>query len=505
MKKYAIYFTTVLRILVGWHFLYEGISKLLTPAWSAKGYLLGSKWVFSGIFQWMGSSPDIMRVVDLLNMWGLTFIGLSLMVGLFVRWTSVFGAILLLFYFVAYPPIPGFTFGTVSEGSYLWVNKTFIELFILIVLIALPGEYLPGIDRLIKRWREEKALAPIPVPKEEKNTFNRREILRDLIGVPFLGAFAYALYKKRSWDSFEEKSLNIKVNATSGATSRGMQFTSLEKLKGTIPMGKIGNLEVSRLITGGNLINGFAHARDLIYVSKLVKAYHTDDRIMMTLQLAEKCGINTLMGIPGNISFMHRYRRETGGKMQFISDCGWGDFVEGAKMSIDAGATACYAQGGTTDTLVQKGDFDTLARGIELIRKNGLPAGVGAHLIESIQACVREGIKPDFWVKTLHQHNYWSATVDQVKYSTLNENFKDNIFDFRPQETVDFMNNLEEPWIAFKVLAAGAIKPEQGFPFAFNSGADFICVGMYDFQIVDDVNITLDSLKNVNRVRPWRG
>jgi len=76
---------------------------------------------------------------------------------------------------------------------------------------------------------------------------------------------------------------------------------------------------------------------------------------------------------------------------------------------------------------------------------------------------------------------------------------------FEPQETIDFMNALEEPWIAFKVLAAGAIEPKDGFKYAFDNGADFICVGMYDFQIVDDTNILLDTLSNVQRVRPWRG
>lgn len=505
MKKYVIYLLTVLRILVGWHFLYEGISKLFIPGWSAKMYLLGSKWLFSGFFHWMASSPDMMKIVDFLNIWGLILIGLSLFVGMFVRWSSILGAMLLLFYFVAYPSIPGYTFGTISEGSYLWVNKTLIELFILIVFTGLPTEFYFGADRLIKRWREEKAHAPIPTLKDETTSFNRRELLRDMIGIPFLGAFAYGLYKKRRWDSFEEKVLNIKVDGKSGATAKSLQFASLQELKGTVPKGKILNMETSRVLMGGNLLNGFAHARDLIYVNKLVKSYHSEERIMMTLQLAEQCGINTLMAIPGNLPLMQKYRRETGGKMQFISDCGWGDFVEGAKISIDGGATACYAQGGTTDTLVQKGDFDTIARGIELIRKNGLPAGVGAHLIESVQACVKVGIKPDFWVKTLHEHNYWSAKVDQVKLNTLQKGFMDNIFDFRPQETIDFMNQLDEPWIAFKVLAAGAIKPEEGFPFAFNNGADFICVGMYDFQIVDDVNIALESLKNVNRTRPWRG
>ena len=70
---------------------------------------------------------------------------------------------------------------------------------------------------------------------------------------------------------------------------------------------------------------------------------------------------------------------------------------------------------------------------------------------------------------------------------------------------IDFMQTVEKPWIAFKVLAAGAIHPRQGFPFAFKGGADFICVGMYDFQIVEDVNICLDALAaSARRQRPWR-
>ena len=505
MKKYINYLLTALRILVGWHFLYEGISKLMNPGWSAKMYLLGSKWILSDFFHWLASSADVMKIVDFLNIWGLILIGLSLFIGLFSRWSSLFGGLLLLFYIVSYPSLPGYTFGTVSEGDYLFVNKTMIELFLLIVFSALPADSFFGADRLLKRWHEEKAHAPIPKKGKKQNSISRREVLRDLISVPFIGAFAYGLYKKRKWDSFEENILNAKIDASSGATAKSLQFNSLQDLKGRVPKGKIGSLEISRLIAGGNLLNGFAHARDLIYVNKLVKAYHSDERIMMTLQLAEKCGINTIMAIPGNLPLMEKYRKETGGKIQFISDCGWGDFTEGAKISIDGGAHACYAQGGTTDSLVQKGDFDSIVRGIELIRKNGLPAGIGAHLIESIQACVKAGIQPDFWVKTLHEHSYWSAMVDQQKINTLDEGFKDNIFDFKPQETINFMNQLEEPWIAFKVLAAGAIKPEKGFPFAFNNGADFICVGMYDFQIVDDVNIALDTLSNLKRIHRWRG
>jgi hypothetical protein len=257
-------------------------------------------------------------------------------------------------------------------------------------------------------------------------------------------------------------------------------------------------LELSRLIMGGNLIGGWAHSRDLIYVSKLVKAYHSDERVMMTLQLAEQCGIDTILCNPQLARIINKYWHETGGKIRFLSDCGSKDgFLDGIKKSEDGGAVAMYCQGEMADRLTRDGKFDEIVKGLELIRSYGKPAGIGAHRLETVQACVEQGIKPDFWVKTLHHHNYWSAQPQAERH--------DNMFCFNPQETIDFMNGLEEPWIAFKVLAAGAIEPKDGFKYAFNNGADFICVGMYDFQIVDDTNIVLDALTKVSRARPWRG
>jgi uncharacterized membrane protein YphA (DoxX/SURF4 family) len=509
MKRFSTYLLTILRILIGWHLLYEGIIKLLSPSWTAKFYLLGSNWIFSGLFHWMASSPNIMKVVDFLNIWGLILVGLSLFIGLFVRWSSIAGAILLFLYFMAYPPIPGYTFGAVVEGNYQWVDKNLIELFMLIVFATLPAGYFFGLDRWLKRWKEERPNAPVPASEAiEGVSKRRREFLRDMISVPFLGAFAYALYKKRKWDSFEKKFLTEKIDATSGATLKSFQYASLDDLKGTIPKGKIGNFELSRLIMGGNLIGGWSHARDLIYVDKLIKTYHNDERVISTLQLAEKCGINAIISNPQLCRIFNKYWHETDGKLQFISDCGAGEnFIEGIKISLDGGAHALYSHGGRSDQRVYSKDltfFDELAKGIELIRSYGKPAGVGAHMIETIQACVDHGIKPDFWVKTLHSHDYWSAQVDPEKKDIPEPGYKDNIWCVKPQETIDFMNKLEEPWIAFKTLAAGALRPEKGIQYAFDSGADFVCVGMYDFQMVEDVNITLNCLSNVNRNRPWR-
>ena len=141
MKKYSSYLFTLLRILIGWHFLYEGISKLINPGWTAKYYLLGFKWIFAGLFHWMASSQAVINVVDFLNVWGLILIGLSLFIGLFVRWSSIAGAVLLFFYFAAYPPIFGYTFGVVAEGNYQWVDKNLIELIMLVVLASLPARF----------------------------------------------------------------------------------------------------------------------------------------------------------------------------------------------------------------------------------------------------------------------------------------------------------------------------------------------------------------------------
>ena len=81
----------------------------------------------------------------------------------------------------------------------------------------------------------------------------------------------------------------------------------------------------------------------------------------------------------------------------------------------------------------------------------------------------------------------------------------DNYWERTPEETIAFMESLDKPWIAFKVLAAGAFHPKQGFKFAFENGADFACVGMFDFQVVEDANILNEILddQDFKRRRSW--
>ena len=86
---------TIIRLAVGWHFLYEGLTKLVSASWSAESYLNSTSGAFSGFYQWLAASPARLQIIDILNIWGLILIGLALCVGLLIRWASVSGILLL--------------------------------------------------------------------------------------------------------------------------------------------------------------------------------------------------------------------------------------------------------------------------------------------------------------------------------------------------------------------------------------------------------------------------
>lgn len=310
--------------------------------------------------------------------------------------------------------------------------------------------------------------------------------------------------------SFEEKNLLAKM-AESGAKSKD---SKADAANGKMPYGQIKNLKVSRVFCGGNLIGGWAHSRDLIYVSSLVKAYHTDDKVFQTFELAEEMGINTVLTNPVSDRVMNRYWNERGGKIQWFSDCASGSLKDGIKRSVDGGAHGVYLQGGLADQAVRDGKVAALGEALEYIKEFKVAGGLGAHDLETVKACVKAGFKPDFWVKTIHPDSYWSATPPENRdvFDVMGGNSKDhnkhhdNMWCRNPQETIEYMKGLEEPWIGFKVLAAGAVHPREGFKFAFEAGADFLCVGMFDFQVREDAVIAQNVLAGaIKRSRPWRG
>jgi hypothetical protein len=285
-----------------------------------------------------------------------------------------------------------------------------------------------------------------------------------------------------------------------------------------LPVGRIGNVKISRLICGGNLTNGYAHSRDLIYVSDLLKKYFTDEKVIETYQICEECGVNTVIAnVRGGkddeqeentVRVLNKYWNERGGRIQWLAQTNPqpDDLTGSIQKAIDNGAVGAFIQGGVADEFVRKGKVDLLGKAVEFIKKNGLIAGVGGHEIRTTMECEKAGINPDFYMKTLHSSNYWSARRPDQDKDVIDNGAADNYWDKEPDKTIEFMKTVKRPWIAYKVLAAGAIHPRDGFKFAFENGADFLCVGMFDFQVREDVIIAREMLSGkMNRQRLWRG
>lgn len=513
LNFYNRLFITILRVAIGWHFLYEGLSKILQGNWTASGFLLNTSGFLSGFYHWIASSPAILGTTDILNMWGLLFIGLALFIGLFSRFASLSGILLLTLYYFAYPPF-GNPMLNAADGHLFIVDKLFIEAAALLFLFFY-REKGYSIDILVEIYRNRKKS---PVAELQSST-SRREALKNLATIPVLGAMGWGAVS--NFKTFG-------VDVMSGATIQVKQ-AALSELKGELPKGKIGKHKISRMIAGGNLIGGWAHSRDLIYVSNLFKAYNTEQKVYETLMLAEKARINTInIGFPSN-PLLAKYKKITGSKMKVISQVAPNLnnnelskvgpntskklYFENIDKAIDYGVDIIQIQGNWCDWLVRDNKIEVIHEMLEYTRQQGYTVGLAAHSVESLIACADQGIIPDYYMKTMHHDQYWSAhprenrfpfEVDGKEYLDHNR-FHNNMFCLFPERTVEFVSKATVPVMGFKVLAAGAIEPQDGFKWAYDNGADFICVGMFDFQVVSNVNIAIDCLKTTNRTRPWYG
>jgi hypothetical protein len=247
----------------------------------------------------------------------------------------------------------------------------------------------------------------------------------------------------------------------------------------------------------------------------MIKNYFTDEKVIETLWLYEACGINTTIMRTDDqtIRILEKYRKR-GGKIQWLAQTyPDGEDFTNINKAIDAGAIGAFVMGGIADRLVAENRPDQLAAPIEFIRNQGLIAGTAGHAIQVPMACMKQGIEVDFFMKTFHHDKYWSAHPSEnrrefmhdIDESSLDRNhYHDNLWCPSADEVAAFFRESKVPWIAYKVLAAGAIDPEEGFRYAFEHGADFICVGMFDFQVIPNANIVYDLMnQGLKREREW--
>ncbi len=279
---------------------------------------------------------------------------------------------------------------------------------------------------------------------------------------------------------------------------------------GSMPNGDIKGMKVSRLLLGGNLLTHYTHSRDLKYVYNLAAHYNTDEKIVATMALAEKHGINTLVihTVPAVLALLKRYREELGGKMQYIIcptapvEPGLEAYRKQVAELVEDGVEAIYLWGVHADRLVAQGKTDLLAEAVALPKEFGVPSGLGGHDLRVVVEAEEKKADPDFYIKTFHHHNYRSApTAEEIK-GPYNE--FPGYWCAGPEETAAVMKKVEKPWIAFKVMAAGAIPPKDAFQYVVDQGADHVLAGMFDFEIEEDARLLQETLLFAQRERPWR-
>jgi hypothetical protein len=273
------------------------------------------------------------------------------------------------------------------------------------------------------------------------------------------------------------------------------------------PAGKIAGQEFSRLMLGGNLIGGWAHSRDLTYVATLARRYNSDTKIRETLELAEANGITAINTwvMQENSHLFNHWKR--GGKMKWIAQVRLDEAGGYSQIhrAIDEGAAGVHITGDTAESLLSQGKFDKVGETVQLIKSRKRIAGVAAHDLQVIVECEKLKLDVDFYQKTFHSHDYPTAPRPGEKGAM---GTYDNSWCSDPQAVIDVMANVKQPWIAFKILAAGAIPPRAAFPYAFNNGADFILVGMFDWQIEEDAKLARRVVAaatgpSSKRTRPW--
>ena len=430
----------LLRIAIGWHFLYEGLWKLMQQdGWSCRSYLDAAQGPLAGVFTWMASQTWLVAVGDWAVMLGLSAIGLSLISGVLSRIAAPFGIALMAMFYCCQPPEPFAEAFSGADGRFFVLERNAIEALGLALIAFTPC------------WRG---------------------FLRTLLP----GGIALAVFGGCFWMQYRDGAFK-KVEAVTSATVKVHEFTALAALKEPIAeKANVAGVEMSRLALGGDLIAGHSHARDLIWTDEFMRRYNSGVTLPRTVRYCLHCGIDTAFVEPEFIAPMSAAAKEVGGSMKFFANCA---DEKDAALAKSVGARAVYLRPEVADALAARKDADGAKSLFAALKVTGLPAGVGAEDVATVKFCAESGVTPDFWVLAFHSLDYPAATM---------ETRCNNIWCVDPKAAADHMKTRSEPWVAIRCLAGGAIDPVKAYRFATTNGATAASIDLLDYRIVDTVN-----------------
>jgi hypothetical protein len=250
-------------------------------------------------------------------------------------------------------------------------------------------------------------------------------------------------------------------------------------------MAKLGDHQISRLICAGNPFGGYAHGGDLAYLGRLFREYFTDDKIAETLQLCTKNGINTaLIETEDNIlRSLDLYERRMGHRIKWICQVPpdrkklglMKHMKQQIQIAADNKAICAFIQGAATESIIGQNRIEELRELIALMKEKGIVAGLCSHHPDVVEKAEELDLGAEFYMMTLNRVGYCCDDPDAAKRT---------------------MKNINKPFISFKVLGAGRDDPESGFRNAFEAGATFIAIGMFDFQVKENADLVTRILGN---------
>jgi hypothetical protein len=256
---------------------------------------------------------------------------------------------------------------------------------------------------------------------------------------------------------------------------------------------KIGSVEVTRLVIGGNPFSGFSHQsperdREMIH-------YYTSERIMEALRKAEAAGINTFFGrTDRHVMRLLAEYWDRGGRIQWFGQTAseLGDQIRAIRDAAALGAKGVYIHGGETDFWHAQGNRDLFRKALDTMRECGVAAGFAGHSLENHE-WIRDNLEPDFQMCSYYDPSPRTASPHHV--SDVEEKWDDAHRD----RMVELVKSIRRPVVHYKVFAGGNRPIDAGFRFLASSmrPGDIACVGHY---LGDNPDMIAENVRTFDRV-----